>query len=122
MDEVVIFEPTSIVGSDIALCGMMRGAPARNEARFASLRGWDIALLVSSIKESSGKAVANSAGAPRSNKAGLNPAEASRLTIGPEKLEPRKCWWLEEPGTLSPFPSSFAYKQSRPRPRHFEQG
>ncbi len=93
-----------------------------NEARLASLRGRENALLVSSINESSGKAVAKSAGAPRPSKEGSNPAEASRLTIGPEKLPPGNCWWLDEPGVLSPCPSSVVYKQLRPRARHFEQG
>jgi hypothetical protein len=89
MDEVVIFESRSIVGSDIALC-RIRGAPDINEARLASLRGWENALLVSSISESSGKVDAKSSAGPCPSKEGSNPAEASRLTIGPEKV-PGNC-------------------------------
>jgi len=111
-------ESASIVGSDIAPWCIW-GAPAMNEAKFASLSGWEIALLVSSINESSGKVEAKAFPALRSSVEGSKPAEASRREIGPEKRE-LGTWLLDE--STVPWPSSDTYMQSRPRAIHFEQG
>src|SRR5579863_8246538 len=120
-DEAVISESASIVGSDIApYCTW--GTPDTNEAKFASLRGWEIALLASSINESSGNAVEKAPDPLRPSKEGSKPAEASRLTTGPKKRELGPCSRVDESTVPSLCPSSVVYMQSRPRARHFEHG